>query len=215
MHTRSYFVIKTGARAFAAVGLAATALSAYDPAAILTGYPSVYHIDRDGDGYGPAAPLGADADDRDAAVNTPATMLARYGTLETFLAQRGYHPLRILFLSLAGNDTTGDGTAANPLHTWNKVRPLLRAGDMVIYRGGDCAPGVGRNPYRIEGNGLQGTAEAPIVIMAYPGERVTFRSGQSAFCGGGLHIITAMARSRRGDAGSAAAPRRERQCPGR
>ncbi len=161
MHTRSYFVIKTGARAFAAVGLAATALSAYDPAAILTGYPSVYHIDRDGDGYGPAAPLGADADDRDPAVNTPATMLARYGTLETFLAQRGYHPLRILFLSLAGNDTTGDGTAANPFHTWNKVRPLLRAGDMVIYRGGDWHPASAEIPTGSKATVCRGPRKRP------------------------------------------------------
>ena len=180
MRSHSETVITVMVRSLVAAGLLGTALSAYDPAAILTGYPSVYHIDRDGDGYGPAAPLGADADDRDPAVNTPATMLARYGTLETFLAQRGYHPLRIIFLSLAGSDTTGDGSAANPYHTWNKVKPLLRAGDMVIYRGGDYAPGVGSNPYRIEGNGLQGTADAPIVVMAYPGERVTLNASYSA-----------------------------------
>ncbi len=173
-------LMKVGGCALAVAGLLAPALRAYDPAAILPAYPSVYHIDRDGDGYGPGAPLGADADDRDPAVNTPATVLARFGTLPPFLARLGYHPLRVFFLSLSGSDTTGDGSEANPYNSWNKVRPLLCAGDMVIYRGGDYAPGVGSNPYRIDGNGLQGTAENPIVIMAYPGEQVTLNASYSA-----------------------------------
>ena len=40
----------------------------------------VNYIDRDGDGYGVAAPNGPDADDRDPTVNTYESALAKYGS---------------------------------------------------------------------------------------------------------------------------------------
>jgi len=71
------------------------------------GATSAFHIDRDGDGYGVASPLGPDADDHDPAVNTLQDALAKYGTLNAFLHHLGYDPLRIFYISPAGNDATG------------------------------------------------------------------------------------------------------------
>ncbi|HDI06582.1 MAG TPA: hypothetical protein ENF39_01090, partial [Candidatus Aenigmarchaeota archaeon] len=67
----------------------------YNP--IGKGCTNAFYIDKDCDGYGVASPLGVDADDNDPEVNTPETVIAKYGTLENFLHHLGYYPDRIFY----------------------------------------------------------------------------------------------------------------------
>jgi hypothetical protein len=123
-------------------------------------------IDWDCDGYGPGSPLGPDADDNDASVNTSASAVAKYGSTSALLAHLGYTPLRMLFISTSGNDSTGQpNNAALPYASWNGVVSLLQPGDAVIWRAGTYAMS---SPMYIVG----GTAANPNLYMAYPGEKV-------------------------------------------
>jgi hypothetical protein len=122
-------------------------------------------IDWDCDGYGPGSPLGPDADDQDPAVNTPATALAKYGDTAALLAHLGYHPQRRLYISTAGNDSNGQAdNEARPYRSWDRVGRMVKAGDAVIWRAGTYPD----HPVLSSG----GTAAKPILLMAYPGEKV-------------------------------------------
>ena len=122
-------------------------------------------IDWDCDGYGPGSPLGPDADDNDPAVNTAASAIQRYGSTQALLAHLGYSPRRMLFIAPGGNDSTGQpGDETRPYRTWAGVVSLLTAGDAVIWRAGTYADGA-YIP-------VSGTPANPIILMAYPGEKV-------------------------------------------
>ena len=131
-------------------------------------------MDRDGDGYGVGSPLGPDADDTDATVNTNASMLNKYGTLNNFLAHMGYQASRIFYIATAGNDSTGlVNDASKPFASYNALRYILQPGDVVVFDGGTYSG----NPL-IEGSypTLNGTPAKPIVFMADPGEKVVLSS---------------------------------------
>jgi len=119
----------------------------------------VLYIDRDGDGYGVASPLGPDADDTDPTVNTPETLTRKYGSLGSFLSRSGRPPGRIRYISPPPAGGSGP--------TWATVRPLLAPGDVVVFRKGTYA-----GKYVISCAKLRGKAGRPIRIMAYPGEKV-------------------------------------------
>ena len=124
-------------------------------------------IDWDCDGYGPGSPLGPDADDNDPSVNTSASALAKYGSTGALLTHLGYNPLRMLFISTTGNDSTGQpNNIAQPYATWAAVSGMIQPGDAVIWRAGTYTMPI---PIYIAG----GTAANPIVYMAYPGEKAT------------------------------------------
>lgn len=136
----------------------------------------IYYIDRDSDGFGigQGYVLGPDADDNDAGVNTPQSVLDKYGTLDKFLAYKGYTALRKIFISPGGNDAQAKvGSADMPYATWSAVKKIFQPGDVVLFR-------EGTYPERISNKNFGGTKEAPTVLMAYPGETVTFTN-----CGAG------------------------------
>ena len=136
--------------------------------ALGAGATNAYYIDNDADGYGVASPLGPDADDNDPLVNTAQSMLARYGSLENFLPQKGYNPVRIFYVSLDGNNDTGEVDNPDmPFRNWDGVQYELEVGDVVVYR-----EGVHTDYISTSYCDLQGTAENPFVIMTYPGELV-------------------------------------------
>ncbi|HDK26063.1 MAG TPA: right-handed parallel beta-helix repeat-containing protein, partial [Candidatus Atribacteria bacterium] len=140
----------------------------YNP--IGKGCTNAFYIDKDCDGYGVASPLGVDADDNDPGVNTPETVIAKYGTLENFLHHLGYYPERIFYISANGDDDTGEVNNINkPYKTWSAVNLLLEPGDAVIFRGG-VYDYLGN--YAIDCSNLNGTRDKPIIFMAYPGEKV-------------------------------------------
>jgi hypothetical protein len=123
-------------------------------------------IDWDCDGYGPGSPFGPDADDNDPTVNTPATALAKYGSTAAIVTHLGYNPVRRLFISTAGNNSAGQPNNENlPYATWAFVSKIVKPGDAVIWRAGTYPMSA---PLNITG----GTSTAPVVYMAYPGEKV-------------------------------------------
>jgi hypothetical protein len=122
-------------------------------------------IDWDCDGYGPGSPLGPDADDQDPAVNTSATALAKYGGTEALLAHLGYHPQRILYIATNGRDSHGHSNdASRPYRSWNHVGLMVKPGDAIVWRAGTYPD----QPVL----GFSGTPAKPILLMAYPGEKV-------------------------------------------
>ena len=134
------------------------------------GCTNAYYIDKDCDGYGVASPLGPDADDNDPEVNTPQTVIAKYGNLTNFLHHLGYYPDRVFYIATDGNDDTGEVNNINrPYKTWETVNSLLQPGDAVIFREGNYNY-LGN--YAIPCSNLNGTADKPIIIMTYPGEKV-------------------------------------------
>ena len=95
------------------------------------GCTTAFVIDRDCDGYGVGSPLGPDADDTDPRVNTAASALAKYGTLDQLLAPLGYHPTRKLFIAANGDDRRGKpNEETKPYATFAKLGAMLRAGDI-------------------------------------------------------------------------------------
>ena len=129
------------------------------------GCTTAFVIDQDCDGYGVGSPLGPDADDTDRAVNTAASAIAKYGTLDRLLAHLHYAPARMLFIATTGNDRSGKpNDPTYPFATFQHVNGMLRAGDAVIWRAGTyyerIVPGRGGSPGK------------PILFMAYPGEKV-------------------------------------------
>ena len=137
----------------------------------------VYCIDEDGDGYGVACPAGPDVDDADPGVNTTASALARYGSLDAILNHQGYSPARTFFVAPGGDDGTGQpDNPSRPFASWSAVGPQLSEGDMVLYRAGTYTEGVSFVNVR-------GDPAAPVVVKAYPGETAVFDTG-----GNGVHI---------------------------
>ena len=137
------------------------------------GATNAYYIDNDADGYGVGpGTLGRDADDNDADVNTPETMLAQYGTVENFVNHLGYNPDRISYLASDGDDASGDvDNILKPYLSWNTVRSLIQPGDLVMFREGVYGH------TRLTNSGLP---DKPIVIMAFPGETVILDDSYAA-----------------------------------
>jgi chitodextrinase len=136
------------------------------------GHSTTTCIDRDGDGYGTGPGCaGPDADDLDPTVHTAAQALAKWGMLKTFLAHLGYSPNNFWYISTTGTDNTNchDTDAAsqlsNPCASYYYIQTHgLAAGDMVIWRGGTYSENLGVLPLG------SGSAGAPLMFMAYPGE---------------------------------------------
>ena len=84
------------------------------------------------------------------------------------MGYRQYLPLTlgkpIFFVSLDGSDADGDGTFENPWRTIGKGVSLLSAWDTLYIRGGTYVEQITIS--------RSGTADAPITIAAYPGEKV-------------------------------------------
>lgn len=111
--------------------------------------------------------LGPDADDLDASVHTASDVLAKYGTMQKFLAHLGYTPTRIWLLDSTGTSTAGACTPStfesSCLTNSRSIAPpvaSMAAGDMIMVRGN----------FRGTINVISGTSSAPIIIMGYPGE---------------------------------------------
>jgi hypothetical protein len=148
-------------------------MAASSPNVLGPGCTTATVIDWDCDGYGPGSPLGPDADDNDASVNTSASALAKYGSTSALLAQLGYTPLRMLFISPSGNDSTGQpNNAALPYASWDGVSSVVQPGDAVIWR-------AGTYPMSDTIYIKAGTAANPTLYMAYPGEKVFLDWSQS------------------------------------
>lgn len=146
----------------------ASILLAKDLLPIGKGCTNGFYIDNDCDGYGVGSPLGPDADDNDTAINTAKTVNDKYRNLKSFLDHLGYKVKNVYYISADGRDESGEvNNIEMPFATWKKVKKLLRPGDGAIFRGGEYKIRWGINI-----SGLKGTAEEPIVIMAYPGEKV-------------------------------------------
>jgi hypothetical protein len=165
------------------------------------GCTTVYHIDKDCDGYGvgpttittdPNPLFGPDADDNDATVNTSASVLTKYGSINAFLTHLGYPTNRVFYIDPnAGVDTSGCGTVASPCQhfSYSAIGTVLNdgAGGTVMYRAGTsgglkiCTGGGCYYPHA----SLSGP---PVVIMAYPGEQVTFLAANAPLnTGGGVY----------------------------
>jgi chitodextrinase len=152
------------------------------------GCTTAYHIDKDCDGYGvgtdpndPHPLKGPDADDNDPTVNTAASMIAKYGTLQNFLSTaKGYNPNNIIYLSTTGNDSTcAANNAALPCATFTVAESKVSAGDAIVLRGGIFKE---NNNYYIPNSG--GTSAAsPDIIMSYPGELAILDHGSAGWYG--------------------------------
>ena len=115
----------------------------------------VLYIDRDGDGYGIAAPNGPDADDADPSVNTYESAISKYGTLQDLLEHLGYFPRRIFD---------------------QETRPeVLQPGDLILYKAGEY---TGKYPLGLKK--VHGTAADPIILLGMPGERTVVRASHVA-----------------------------------
>jgi parallel beta-helix repeat protein len=132
------------------------------------GCTNAFYIDNDCDGYGVGSPLGPDADDHDPAINTGKTVVNKYRNPTSLLNHLGHKVRNVYYISTDGRDDTGEmNNIEMPFATWKKVKKLLKPGDGAIFRGGEYKISWG-----IDISGLQGTSEQPIIIMAYPGEKV-------------------------------------------
>ncbi len=142
------------------------------------GCTTAFHIDKDCDGYGvgptsittdPNALFGVDADDNDAAVNTSASVLSKYGTINSFLTHLGYPTNTVIYIDpVNGNDSTGTGSVGNPYKTWQPIASTFNyagagTGGTVLWRAGTATWGSVSNPYA-------SSLSAPVVVMLYPGE---------------------------------------------
>ncbi|HWK08402.1 MAG TPA: hypothetical protein VNR64_00020, partial [Vicinamibacterales bacterium] len=140
-------------------------------ASIGVGCTTATYIDADCDGYGVGAPNGPDADDHDPSVNTPSSVIAKYGTIRTFLATvKGYSPANIWYLNPAsGNDSTCRANdAANPCKTWAAMRGKAAGGDAILVRAGTVSENAN---YDFPAGGSAGSQT---IVMAYPGEAAVF-----------------------------------------
>jgi hypothetical protein len=72
------------------------------------------------------------------------------------------------FVSPDGSDAN-PGTFDSPFATWGKLGEVLKPGDLAYIRGGTYTNSVSER-YQCLWSGLNGTAQAPIRIWAYPGE---------------------------------------------
>lgn len=146
---------------------------AWQPPTRGLGSSTVTCLDKDGDTYGVGPGCaGVDADDTDPAVHTGAQAVTAWSTLGGFLNHKGYNPTRIWYIATTGNNGTCASAGApvgigSPCADFAGV--TLAAGDAVIYRAGTYTTAASRFTPAIDG-----TATAPIIAMAYPGELVTF-----------------------------------------
>ncbi|WP_284642013.1 CBM96 family carbohydrate-binding protein [Paenibacillus silviterrae] len=76
----------------------------------------------------------------------------------------------IYYVSVNGDDSSGDGSEANPWRTLQKAADSMIAGDTCIVREGVYRETV--TPAR------SGTAEAPITFRSFPGETVTISGAE-------------------------------------
>lgn len=129
------------------------------------GSSTITCLDKDGDGYGVGPGCtGPDADDLDATVYTAAHAISKYGDIPTFIKYLGYNPTNICYLATTGNDGTAAANDASlPYATWAAARTACGGGSMVMVRGGTW------NNLTVAPAG--GSAGAPVIYLAYPGER--------------------------------------------
>lgn len=142
-----------------------------------------------------------DVNDNDPALNTTASFLARYGPsaqgFKNYLNDLGYtHPIdEIFFISPTGDDITAQPNNValpyrnRPTPQCNSgccsgpcLEPRIREGDVVVYRGGTYPEGLstlGSGYPRFDA--LQGTAQLPILLINYPGERAIFQTANGGF----------------------------------
>ena len=179
-------------------------LSASGSGFVGRGCNNYQYIDKDCDGYviggknrhvniiynlefPPIPELGADADDNDPALNTPASVTARYGdftninNFKNYLRDLGYtHQINnVYFISLDGNDLTGQPNNINLPYRHRPVPynspSIIIPGDVVVYREGTYSEALDTDGSAYPNyNALQGTATQPILLISYPGERVIF-----------------------------------------
>ncbi len=174
------------------------------------GCTTAWHIDWDCDGYGvspngayaafdPNPLFGPDADDNDATVNTTATALAKYSTIDGWLAaardgHAGYTGiLRYWAISTTGAPTCSAGTStaalAAPCNNWEYIHQHFQAGDAVIWRGGTYSFTAS-----FEWPTVTATQTHPVLLVAYPGEKpiidYTGRAYGLANPDGGMNWIT-------------------------
>jgi len=136
---------------------------------------TAYSIDQDCDGYGVGHGyvLGPDADDLDPTVNTLATVVATYGDVAAFLAtNKGLDPVNTWYLATTGNDSTcAKNDPAKACQTYAAVRSKIGPSDLLLVHGGEYTES--NKPFSFPSQ--NGTAARPTIVMAYPGEDVTFR----------------------------------------
>ncbi|MBI1972747.1 right-handed parallel beta-helix repeat-containing protein [Candidatus Woesearchaeota archaeon] len=163
--------------------------------AIGEGCTDAYSIDKDCDGYGVRKRMDnqyilyqgddygdlPDADDRDPQVHDTASVYTKYNTrptrlenLKDFLEQgRGYNrPNRIFFIQSGASNANGiPNDESRPFGDLEYIRNTYAPGpnDFILYRGGRYT-----NWWPNRFTNLHGQIGQPIVIMAYPGERVVF-----------------------------------------
>jgi hypothetical protein len=122
-------------RLVAAVVLCSLALSAQD-VYIGKGCTTPRIIDHDCDGYGIGeVTLGPDADDSDATVNTTASALAKYGTVQAYLQARGYTASRILYVSAFGGTLYPE--YENPMGTGYRKQHITATASTGLSSSGD------------------------------------------------------------------------------
>lgn len=94
-------------------------------------------------------------------------------TVASFLTS----PNNVYYCSPTGNNTTGDGTIANPWVDLIGAESRVRAGDLIYFRGGDY-PAYPYENFSRSRNILtiDGSPTRPIVITNYPGEIVRYNS---------------------------------------
>src|ERR1035441_3913055 len=129
-------------------------------------------LDKDGDGYGvgPGC-LGPDADDFDPSINTVASWTTRSPNLCLFLnQQRGYGITcgHVYAIATTGSDSNVC-SLASPCATFAHVHGSLAPGDVLTWRGGTYSEMLDN-----EWPAVYGASGNPIVLIAYPGETVTW-----------------------------------------
>jgi parallel beta-helix repeat protein len=128
-------------------------------------------IDNDHDGYGVGSPLGPDANDSNAAINTTASVLSTYGTVQNYYKQTyGLTVNNTYYIAPNGNDATGKANdPTHPFATEWALNSVLKPGDAALFQAGTyTANSV------IHTDNLHGTAAAPIIIQGMPGAQVNF-----------------------------------------
>jgi hypothetical protein len=76
------------------------------------------------------------------------------------------------YISPSGSDSTGDGSINRPWFSLNKAWTAISAGDTIYMRGGTY-----RYSERQTLSGVSGTADKPINVFAYPGEKPIITKG--------------------------------------
>lgn len=143
---------------------------------------NVFFIDRDCDGYGVGSEAGPDADDQDPTVNTARSVNKKYGGVKNFIASLGYHPENIYLVGRPGETSTADADDSLPVfNNWQMVMERVRPGDIVLFKGGEY--GITQEEFdrfHIVVHDLHGTPEKPVVIMAFPGDKVVLYGRENA-----------------------------------